>query len=1261
MGAGASAPASSTTTGVVESFDLPDAMRVTPSIALAATGPVGGPFTPALQTYTLTNTSTTDPLSWTAVAQVPWMSVTPAGGTLAPGVTTTATIAINAAAAALESGSHSGTVLFTNTTRSVTFSRQINLTISTGMDYFTELFSSANDTQNQSWLFTPNGSSNFYGVQRTDSVSAFPTDPTGGMPLVLTPDSFAQVTPTGGATVKLYGTTYPIFYVSTKGYVTFGTGDYTWTESLPNHFNQPRIAALFDDLDPTLNDGSVTWKQVADRIAVTYQNVQPYGGGGPNSIQIELFYNGQIRITCLGISNKGGLIGLSQGLGVPANFVSSDFSRYGIPVTQPIRLTMPADATESNDVLVGQGLVTLPDVQATDVVVTLASLNTGEVTVPASVTILAGQLSASFNLTIVDDTVMDGTQTAIITATADGLGSAAGAIAVQDNDGTSTLRVMAPPSATEGVGTVQGTVTISAALTVPVTVGLSSSDTTEVQVPAGVVIPAGQTSAPFTITVVDDNTIDGTQTPTLTAHVQGWIDGTASITVLDNEVSTLWVSVPVTLTEGASGTGTVTLSGSLPTTLVVSLTSNNPSRLTVPATVTLAAGSTSATFNLASVDNTLTDGSAAALISATATGFTNSSGSTTVLDNDVHHYSFGTVPSPQTRGSPFPVTITARDVNNETLLSYTTTAGLSANGAGGAATMTPATTGAFTAGSWTGNVTINTFDSNVVLTVSDGAGHTGASTAFNVGTGALHHFAWSAQPASRTMSTPVSATLTAQDAGNNTVTSFAGTAALHCAGPAPSRMVGTGTAETTTLPLHTFYHDQRSQVIYLQSEIGAAGTIKGLSLNVTTLPGQTMNNWTIRMKHTSLASYTSAEWESTGWTTVYQANQTISATGLTTFTLTQPFVYDGVSNLMVDFSFNNSSYTTKGGVTCTTASTTRTIHFYTDSGYENPLTWSGTTDPVPTTSMILPNLQLQMERSIPTSPSVTGSFTGGTWTGAIAVTQLAASVNLRADDGAGNTGVSNDFAVVTSTDASLAGLTPSSGTLAPAFSNVTTSYIHNVASTNATMTVTPVATNANATIEVRVNGGPYAAVASGAQSGPLTLSVGTNTVEVRVTAQDAVTTKTYAIATTRRTPYQDWAFGLGLSGTDLDPNGDTDADGLKNIQEWAFGTNLTSAVGAAIQVNAGVLHAHGAPTVLEVPDGHGGVSLFALYGRRKDAASVGLAYVVEFSATLTTWSVSTETPKVTAQDSEIEAVVVPFPPAMSHPHKMFFRVRVTGQ
>jgi hypothetical protein len=247
-------------------------------------------------------------------------------------------------------------------------------------------------------------------------------------------------------------------------------------------------------------------------------------------------------------------------------------------------------------------------------------------------------------------------------------------------------------------------------------------------------------------------------------------------------------------------------------------------------------------------------------------------------------------------------------------------------------------------------------------------------------------------------------------------------------------------------------------------------------------------------------------------------------------------------------------------------------------------------------------------------------------------------------------------------DANLSNLLPSSGTLAPAFTSGITAYSESVSNATSSIAVTPTALRPNSTIQVRVNGGAYGVVTSGASSASLPLNVGVNTVDVLVTSQDTVTTKLYSIAATRRTPYQDWAFGLGLSGAGLDPNGDLDGDGIKNIQEWAFGTNPTLGAQGPINVNAGVLLAHGAPVVLRVPNGLGGFSYFALFGRRKDAATMGLTYAVEFSDALPgwNWSVSAVTPTVIAQDSEIEAVTIPFPPIVTSPPNTFFRVRVNG-
>jgi len=81
----------------------------------------------------------------------------------------------------------------------------------------------------------------------------------------------------------------------------------------------------------------------------------------------------------------------------------------------------------------------------------------------------------------------------------------------------------------------QGMVSIPGTLDSDLTVSLASNDTTEVTVPSTVTISAGQTSATFDLTIVDDTEIDGTQTVTVTASVFGWTDGTDTIAVADNE------------------------------------------------------------------------------------------------------------------------------------------------------------------------------------------------------------------------------------------------------------------------------------------------------------------------------------------------------------------------------------------------------------------------------------------------------------------------------------------------------------------------------------------------------------------------------------------------------------------------------------------------------------------------------------------------------------------------------------------------------
>jgi hypothetical protein len=200
-------------------------------------------------------------------------------------------------------------------------------------DYYTELFTGAIDLANRSLSFAPNGSSDYY-FGCVEAITQLPTDPTGGTTLSLSDDSYAQVNLGGGATVALYGVSYNHFYVGSNGYITFTSGDTSYTPSLAAHFNQPRISALFDDLNPATG-GSVSWKQLTDRVAVTWLNVPEVGASNQNTCQIELYFNGRLKINYLAVSTTGSLAGLSAGGGVPPAFYMSDLSAMGPCQTFP--------------------------------------------------------------------------------------------------------------------------------------------------------------------------------------------------------------------------------------------------------------------------------------------------------------------------------------------------------------------------------------------------------------------------------------------------------------------------------------------------------------------------------------------------------------------------------------------------------------------------------------------------------------------------------------------------------------------------------------------------------------------------------------------------------------------------------------------------------------------------------------------------------------------------------------------------------------
>ena len=268
-------------------------------------------------------------------------------------------------------------------------------------------------------------------------------------------------------------------------------------------------------------------------------------------------------------------------------------------------------------------------------VVTLDSSDTSEATVSATVTIPANQVSKTFVVTAVDDVLLDGTQTVTITASALGYVGDNHTIDVTDFE---TLSVTISPTAiSENGGTATGTVTRSntddsAALVVT----LASNDTSEATVPTTITVPAGQASATFAVTAVDDSLGDGTQSVVVTASGSGFTSASAELDVTDDEGGLiLSLSGDVLSEHGGTVLGTISrIAADTSQPLVVNVVSSDVTAATVPATVTIPVGQTSAVFTITGVDDAQSDGVQPATITISAPSFQSAAKTVLVADDE---------------------------------------------------------------------------------------------------------------------------------------------------------------------------------------------------------------------------------------------------------------------------------------------------------------------------------------------------------------------------------------------------------------------------------------------------------------------------------------------------------------------------------------------------------------------------------------------------------------------------------------------------
>lgn len=311
----------------------PDDLQVSPADVFETSGTEGGPFTPVSKTYTLTNIGTVS-IRWDVNSSEDWLIAEPATGVLGPMETINVNVSLAAGTESLEPNVYKSEIVFRNLSSVSSKQRSASLTVKPP-DYFTEIFEGNNDITNKIFTFIPSGSKAYYEACR-EKITEFPTDPTGGTNAALGDDDFVEVILNNDKQILFYGASYDRFYIGSNGYITFEEPDTDFSGTLESHFFIPRISGIFTDLSPA-NSQNISYKQLDDRVAVTFKNVPVFGDKTKlSSFQIEMFFaDGTICISYIGISANNFVAGLSTGRGLPpAFYLASDLSEY--PICWPL-------------------------------------------------------------------------------------------------------------------------------------------------------------------------------------------------------------------------------------------------------------------------------------------------------------------------------------------------------------------------------------------------------------------------------------------------------------------------------------------------------------------------------------------------------------------------------------------------------------------------------------------------------------------------------------------------------------------------------------------------------------------------------------------------------------------------------------------------------------------------------------------------------------------------------------------------------------
>ncbi len=679
-----------------------DNLLITPTARWAVSATSGGTVPTEGNPYTIKSLSTTA-RSWSATLDVTWAQVNIASGTIPAGGSETITVSlVQTAVQSLPAGVYQGNLRITELASGRVHLRPLTLTLAAApaVAYRFDLDSDPGWARTGEWAWgAPTGKGGTFFGDKPDPTTGYTGANVFGVNLA------GNYSAASGGPYTLTAGPFDL-----TGY----TGTKLQFRRWLNSDTEPYVSATVE-LSTNGSTWRPLWRNGSTAIEESAWSLQDIDLAAYADGQASVFVRWTYQVfASYAYLMSGWNIDDIQLLGTANRQVSFD------PVAPVVENLGTTSAT-----------LRLQPAPATPLTVRFTSSAPSLVPSSAAVVVPSGATSVSIPLTILDNTLLDGTRDILLMPSAIGYSPTPLVLKIHDNE-QATLSLELPVTAIEG-GTGTGRVLCSAAPAVPVVITLASNLTNVARVQSSAILPAGATSVEFALSF-PENTSIGSLTATLSASVVGWTGAQGSLTVADNGPRNLALSITSGLVEGAGtvpDVGTLTVNGTLITSLTVSLTSLNPGKLIVPTTVVIPAGSTSVKFPVTLPDDANRDGVQTVQVTAAAATFTSAQASVAVADNDPASFKFDPIASPQLVGNVFAVRVVALDINGAPALGYRGVANLTGKIGATPSSVSPAQTGAFTAGAWTGGVSTTAHGPNWTLQAIAGTA-TGTSNNFDV-------------------------------------------------------------------------------------------------------------------------------------------------------------------------------------------------------------------------------------------------------------------------------------------------------------------------------------------------------------------------------------------------------------------------------------------------------------------------------------------------------------------------------------------------